>query len=409
MQGRRPDSRGGSSDESAWGDPCPVSSLLLLGRGGLSTPAVAVLTTAFDISAHADLIDQTGLITGLVTFEQAETGVVTIAISVKALEGEHAVYLHETGDCEPGGPVPFASAGAHFNPADALHGVHAGDLGYVVFGGKTKALPTIQTDPVTVSPGPVSIFDADGSAIVIHADRDDAITDPGGNSGARVFCGVIQPGPPPGDPRLDPPLATHSSDRDVPTPAECQITPRTQAELRELDGAASGFAPMPTAVVVGHDATVVVDPDAAAAKATSVPSPGTTDVGVPADADTRAAVTQTVREWVACGNAFDILRLFALSTDAKLQRDFVELRAEATEESLGWLGVFLNGPRIATPFPSDPAAWSAVLDIRDVVVLPGGRVSAVVVTARPDFTEPDRTFIFVRVGARWLIDDIQPA
>jgi Cu-Zn family superoxide dismutase len=110
--------------------------------------------------------------------------------------GLHAVHVHAVGKCE--GPA-FASAGGHFNPAQKKHGFkspdgpHAGDLPNMLVAkdgsGRFEAL----TDAITLRPGPTSVFDSDGSAIVVHAASDDDMTDPAGNSGDRVACGVIVP------------------------------------------------------------------------------------------------------------------------------------------------------------------------------------------------------------------------
>jgi Cu-Zn family superoxide dismutase len=108
--------------------------------------------------------------------------------------GSHGVHLHETGKCE--GPS-FESAGAHFNPTGRKHGVlslegpHAGDLPNVTLeGGGTGRMETT-TNRVTLAAGAASLFDADGTAIVVHAGADDFTTDPAGGSGPRIACGVI--------------------------------------------------------------------------------------------------------------------------------------------------------------------------------------------------------------------------
>ena len=94
--------------------------------------------------------------------------------------------------------LTFASAGTHHNPAGALHGLddpagaHAGDLPNLIVNGEGRGHLDVVSDRATLSAGRLSVFDGDGSAIVIHAFEDDQqSTSPTGNSGGRVACGVI--------------------------------------------------------------------------------------------------------------------------------------------------------------------------------------------------------------------------
>ena len=146
--------------------------------------------------ASSELKDKNGKTVGRATFREEPDGVL-VRLEVQGLTpGLHAVHVHGVGKCE--GPA-FASAGGHFNPAQKKHGLkspdgpHAGDLPNMLVAkdgsGRFEAL----TDAITLRPGPSSVFDSDGSAIVIHAASDDDITDPAGNSGDRVACGVIVP------------------------------------------------------------------------------------------------------------------------------------------------------------------------------------------------------------------------
>jgi Cu-Zn family superoxide dismutase len=110
--------------------------------------------------------------------------------------GEHGIHVHQNAKCE--GP-DFKSAGAHFNPGGKMHGTknpsgpHAGDLPANL---TVKADGTDKTelhiDTVSLDPqGATSVFSNGGTSIVIHAKADDMMTDPSGNSGARIACGVI--------------------------------------------------------------------------------------------------------------------------------------------------------------------------------------------------------------------------
>ena len=109
--------------------------------------------------------------------------------------GTHGIHFHTVGQCDAAGA--FASAGAHFDPASRKHGLesaegpHAGDLPNIVVGADGRSAVRITTSRVTLGREAASLLDADGSALVVHASADDQRTDPSGNSGARIACGVI--------------------------------------------------------------------------------------------------------------------------------------------------------------------------------------------------------------------------
>jgi Cu-Zn family superoxide dismutase len=146
-------------------------------------------------SAKAALKDASGKDVGAAEMTQSPAGVL-IKLTVKGLPpGDHAFHIHAVGKCEP----PFESAGGHFNPASKKHGLmaadgpHAGDMPnlHVPAGGEL-AVELLNTS-VTLEKGkPNSVFDADGSAVVVHAQLDDYKTDPTGNAGGRIACGTIQ-------------------------------------------------------------------------------------------------------------------------------------------------------------------------------------------------------------------------
>jgi Cu-Zn family superoxide dismutase len=113
--------------------------------------------------------------------------------------GEHAIHFHQFPKCE--GP-DFKSAGGHFNPDGKKHGFdnpeghHVGDLMNFTVTADGKADTRIEGDHATrnnatLGEGPHSLFSNSGTAIVIHAKADDYKTDPSGNSGDRIACGVI--------------------------------------------------------------------------------------------------------------------------------------------------------------------------------------------------------------------------
>jgi superoxide dismutase, Cu-Zn family len=109
--------------------------------------------------------------------------------------GEHAIHFHQDGKCE--GP-DFKSAGPHFNPDGKKHGLenpeghHAGDHSNITVGADGKVSLRTETKDLTWADGPHSIFSNGGLSIVIHAKPDDQKTDPTGNSGDRIACGVIE-------------------------------------------------------------------------------------------------------------------------------------------------------------------------------------------------------------------------
>jgi Cu-Zn family superoxide dismutase len=145
----------------------------------------------------ASLMDSTGARVGVATFsDSAGTG--QLAVSVTGLApGRHGIHVHETGACTP---PAFESAGGHFNPDGKQHGTrnpegpHAGDLPNLEVEADGSADTTLAVPASLLAEGPASMLGTDQRALVIHADPDDEKTDPSGNSGARVVCGVIQRG-----------------------------------------------------------------------------------------------------------------------------------------------------------------------------------------------------------------------
>jgi len=142
---------------------------------------------------HAQLKDQNGKFVGSADFMETAGGLL-IKLMVSDLEpGQHAVHIHAVGKCEP----PFESAGPHFNPDMHKHGVlsgegHAGDLPNLHISDSGALEVEMITTKATLQKGkPNSLLDGDGSSLVIHANADDYLSDPSGNSGSRIACGVI--------------------------------------------------------------------------------------------------------------------------------------------------------------------------------------------------------------------------
>ena len=141
--------------------------------------------------ASATLSDAAGNEIGFATFVEDASGTLHVNVKVDGLTpGQHGIHIHNTGQCSP----TFAAAGAHHNPLGVSHGSHAGDLPNLDVNVAGRGSLNATTDDATLSAGLLSVFDANGSALVIHADPDDLITDPTGNSGARIACGVISAG-----------------------------------------------------------------------------------------------------------------------------------------------------------------------------------------------------------------------
>lgn len=138
--------------------------------------------------ASASIVDAAGNQVGSATFVEDATGRLHVNVHVAGLPaGEHGIHIHAVGACSP----DFAAAGAHHNPLGAPHGTHAGDLPNLTVNPAGQGRLTGATERATLTAGPVSVFDADGAAIVIHALPDDFVTQPTGGSGARIACGVI--------------------------------------------------------------------------------------------------------------------------------------------------------------------------------------------------------------------------
>jgi len=129
---------------------------------------------------------------------QSGSMMVELSLSVTGLTpGKHGVHLHAVGKCEP----DFTAAGGHFDPGpasntdpDANHPFHMGDVPNLVVGPDGKGAMKIMTTRVTLSEGPLSVFDEDGTAIIIHGNEDKGTTGApksGVSGGPRVACGVL--------------------------------------------------------------------------------------------------------------------------------------------------------------------------------------------------------------------------
>ena len=146
------------------------------------------------MKAKADLVDAKGASVGTAVFTQKAKGV-ELDLNVSGLTpGQHGFHIHNVGKCDA---PDFASAGPHFNPEGKQHGWdnpqghHMGDLQNLTVGADGKAHVRVMVPGVTLGEGPNSLFHEGGTALVIHAKPDDGKSDPAGNAGPRVACGVI--------------------------------------------------------------------------------------------------------------------------------------------------------------------------------------------------------------------------
>jgi len=141
------------------------------------------------------LHDRHGMVVGTATLKAHGTSGVAFELALKGLPpGEHAVHLHQEPKCDA---PSFESAGPHLNPAGKQHGLqnpsgpHAGDMTNIMVTANGSVTTTVVNSRVMIGPGPDSLYSRGGAAIVIHAQPDDMKSDPAGNAGDRVACGVI--------------------------------------------------------------------------------------------------------------------------------------------------------------------------------------------------------------------------
>lgn len=168
--------------------PYLIPALVALALAGCATTS-----TKTSPLASARLVGADGRAMGTATISRYK-GETLVSLTVFGTAGAvHGMHLHAVGKCE----APFTSAGAHLNPTGHQHGrdnpqgAHLGDLPNVTIGqsGTGTASASLGHDSAAID---AALFDADGTSIVLHAAADDYRTDPSGNSGARIACGVVQ-------------------------------------------------------------------------------------------------------------------------------------------------------------------------------------------------------------------------
>lgn len=167
-----------------------MAAAALVTLAGCATPEQNARYMAGHFRAQADLRTPDGVEVGKAAVEEID-GTLRVIVDVMGLPpGDHGAHVHMTGKCDA---PDFSSAGGHWNPAGHQHGAknpagpHAGDLPNLEVGSNGRG-HLVFTLPGGTYEG---LMDEDGAAIVIHAKADDLMTDPSGNSGGRIACGVF--------------------------------------------------------------------------------------------------------------------------------------------------------------------------------------------------------------------------
>ena len=145
-------------------------------------------------TAAATLIDGAGRARASASLAEIPGGVRVAITAIDLAPGAHGAHIHAVGRCDP---PDFSSAGSHWNPTDRGHGkenpegMHKGDLPNLIVGADGRGSVEYVISGVSLAGRPIPMLDDDGAAVVLHVSADDYHTDPSGNSGGRIACGVI--------------------------------------------------------------------------------------------------------------------------------------------------------------------------------------------------------------------------
>lgn len=148
---------------------------------------VGILLGTPNPAAKATLRDASGSELGTLTLTETDSGIQVTGTLRGLPDGEHAIHLHTVGRCEPS----FEAAGGHWNPTGQEHGRHFGDLRNIVV--QDGDADVNGTTPGGSLRGDPALLDDDGGAVIVHAGPDDYRSQPSGNSGDRIACGVVAP------------------------------------------------------------------------------------------------------------------------------------------------------------------------------------------------------------------------
>jgi Cu-Zn family superoxide dismutase len=166
----------------------------------LALAATVVAGPSATPKGQGTFVDASGAEVGWVKLTEDRTGIVHVNVKVEGLtSGLHGIHIHAVASCATTATT-FDGAGGHYNPLGHEHGLenpagpHAGDLPNLVVDADGAGTLNAKTDRVTLSAGAATLFDANGSAFIIHANPDDQVTNVGnGGSGARIACAVVVP------------------------------------------------------------------------------------------------------------------------------------------------------------------------------------------------------------------------